>query len=545
MKEVPCEPSPPTNGVLRNPISECYLIQTPIPYLSGVAHLGTLSQALRCDTWCKLAKAFKKDVEFPYGFHVTGIPVYLKLKTIEKRLQEGKDLKQVLKENGFDHLLPYCTGVPRGLLQWARIFRAYYKSVFRKIGINNEFLTKDEFYMTTWADPGYDLFVNQLYKILREEDKIKSGLKQILFCDTCRIPLGDHERATGSGLGLKKLFLCEKTDLERVLNSKEVYIKNSKGQSYRGPAENWSQVMKPGVATVIPDKITCRCGRKATIETYSTLFIRWDKEWKDKAIELIQNLKSTSSVKRALKDAIVRLEDYSFLRNKEGFGSCLDIAQGTEHEGLLVDPLGDSPLHIWYPFLKSKGLALNEPKSGGPSIYITALDLVPNHLALMIMMYALKSLNLGQLPCIQVTGYLTDSKDEKMSKSQGNVIVWEDLEKQGLTGTDFRRYLCTLSDTTESNPVSFAQIKRSSEAVKKSLNKLRRAIQSLHVSSKTQAFLKKIENLVRPWQDGVQVPGFRKIYHSVSHELKASLSSQDFGLDHLKPLIKTLIEAYD
>jgi len=532
---------------LIRPPTPVRMFQTAFPYLSGIAHLGTLSQAIRTDLSYRLAKAFTQDCAFPYSFHLTGIPSAQKIRTLNGLRDQGlitlQNREQVLTRHSLGTLTPYLGDkvIPQTMEGWLSVFVAYYRHVFHKIGVQST-LTQGIYHTTTSIDKGYTRFLNELYSQFHARGLLYQGIKELVVCDSCHIVLGDHERSHGAGLGVVY------SHTRHAPPAKGAYVIDALGAGYRITHD--TPACPQGPITSISGGVWCRCGGQAQLQRAPALFLRVDEAWKSKALALLQATRvSDRAVKPIIAAAIQNMRDYNFLRSAtHALGSTLDILKGGPYQGMIVDPIGDSMVHTWYaatlfqprPDHTLSGLLSSKEV---PAVYFTSVDLLQNHVPFMVLVHALFD---RPMPALAINGFLLGADAQKMSKSVGNVITWQTLEQAGVVGADLRFFIAQLADTTESTKVAIPDILRAGVTGKRHASRLRLALQEKHVTNKTLDVLQRIRMTCRPWQkpSSEKAIALRQVGHLLFHEVRASLGEKDEGNDKKKTLISRLIDAY-
>ena len=61
---------------------EKYFVNFPYPYMNGKLHLGHTFTLTKCDFAVGFQRLLGKKCLFPFGFHVTGMPIRVRLSTI-------------------------------------------------------------------------------------------------------------------------------------------------------------------------------------------------------------------------------------------------------------------------------------------------------------------------------------------------------------------------------------------------------------------------------------------------------------------------------
>lgn len=495
------------------------LIQTPLPYLSGIAHMGTIAQAVRADLICKLANCYRKDTIFPYSFHVTGLPVAQKIDRIV-RASRTQSINDCLEDQGLGHLSTYLWGTfnPLELPHWYELFTRYYKSLFSTLKLDSTLVNPREglsYHTTTGLEPGYDKFIVELYQKLHDRGLIIEKEHPMIYCDACKLVLGDHERRTGEGLGLITMDPGVQK-LPRGLNPNQTVVCFDGCNARRGKLSEF--LTTRGTIHVLVEGVICRCGTPATIALDKTMFVSITDSWKAKTLSLLENLDYDPKVMTILRQSITNLRDYAFLRRGtgKGYGSRLPFLKGTRYEDAVIDPLGDTPLHIYYwstlnPRVRSR-------------VYITAHDLLTNHVTLMLYFISGQLFSTGVVPGLVVSGYLLGVDNYKMSKSRGNVITIESLALEGISGRDLRHYISNLADNMNATRVNFEDIRTAGRVGQRHRVKFLAKLKDYGKGPNTDKILARLHRLIRPWDSGKNSAiRLRKIYHTLFHELSTSL----------------------
>ncbi|KAJ3341586.1 cytosolic leucyl tRNA synthetase [Gonapodya sp. JEL0774] len=225
----------------------------PYPYMNGRLHLGHSFSMSKCEFVVGYQRMKGKKALWPFGFHVTGMPIRASADKIarevekfgpmfEKYIDESDDTtkdsanapkqksKVAAKTGGLNYQFQILRemGVPleeihkfSDPLHWLDFFPPLAIDDLKALGMKNDWRRT---FLTTEANPYYDSFVrwqfNKLYH--SPTPRVKYGERYTIFSPLDGQPCMDHDRASGEGVGvqeytgikIKVLFdkLAESTD---------------------------------------------------------------------------------------------------------------------------------------------------------------------------------------------------------------------------------------------------------------------------------------------------------------------------------------------
>ena len=500
------------------------IVSTAFPYANSVPHLGNLTQVLKADLYTKLLKSYhdcgwcKTDTRFLFSFHATGLPIYVRLKTIRSKLRElfkskgtlqkiefrkhlVKKLIDYFKVEQLSPLLKFLDSVTEllTLKGWIGLIAKYYTKIFLDLNIKTNL---PQYHTTTALDQRYSNFVNFIYNQLNEKGLLKEDLKHLIVCDRCHNVLGDHDRIKYEGIGVSKVSVKKHSntlgELYYFLDPLETHwisldSKHFIAQDlfeyfkYKTFKEESLVLYEKELLNILLDfkketffksislesvfeettlywtlkAIQCRCGGLANISAEKTYFVLTeDPTWKSKTLDLIEKSYKEKSIHKetyfVLKASLANLRNLSFLRSK-GYGTSLELLKGTPYETQIVDSLMDSMIH---PYFYSVFLSNQETYKETVSLYRYVLhnmgkDLIQNHYLFFYMFSVLLFPNLP-IPGSDTTRFICAKNQLKMSKSLKNVLYWDKI-KLNVKPKDLRCYLASLADTSE--PTSYDETK--------------------------------------------------------------------------------------
>lgn len=472
-------------------------VTTPFPYANGLLHMGHLAIALRSDAIAALLRALNnKEVSFHYSIHLTGLPVALRLE---------KYHTSTLSDDGLSLLEKYKkeNTVLTKIDHWYQLMKTYYQDLFNQLKIRSR-LQEGITHTTTDLDENYSKWVRAIFRALKKENRLVSLQLPTPECEKCKIVLGDHERASYEGIGVKTIMikvenavasaLDPNEDLlttlrKATLGAKEIAL-SAKTHSWVCSVDQlqWGHLQE-GIypLSYISRAVTCRCGGKAVIRTELKECLSFhDPQWKARTIALINKSVVDPSVKEIAISAVNNYGPKPYARTK-GFGTRLE-------EGFFPDSLADSALHFLYYKVFEKD------ENAYAIVHLTGKDLITSHLV-----YAyyfldpslLKAIaiecekeripmmsSLETLPLVyfKVYGHIKSKDNEKMSKSLGNTISWNDLCND-FDEKHLRAYFYSRAEGLQDEPFDTDKLKQAYHSTIKNITRTAKKILSLNVES--------------------------------------------------------------
>lgn len=165
------------------------LVTAAIPYMNGRLHLGHAMTYMNAEVSARFLSSQGLDVLFPFGFHVTGMPIYANA----MKLQEGD---QTVRENllflGVDPKDIEKFKDPR---HWVRVFPEQALQDIVKLGFC---VDTSRSFVTTDMNPYFDSFVKWQYTQLRPF--LAYEKRPCIYSIKDGQPCADHDRQTGEGV---------------------------------------------------------------------------------------------------------------------------------------------------------------------------------------------------------------------------------------------------------------------------------------------------------------------------------------------------------
>jgi len=222
------------------------MVTFPYPYMNGVLHLGHAFTVSKAEFFAGFQRMRGKHVLFPFGFHVTGMPI----KACADRL------KRELEAKGFDELVRIMNAPPEekeeeaapasvpaekkakedptkfhskkskavskkgaektqfailasvgiplediprfaDAAHWVQYFPPIAKTDLARLGCHIDWRRS---FVTTDLNPFYDSFVRWQFNKLKALGKIKFGKRYTIWSPTDGQPCADHDRSSGEGV---------------------------------------------------------------------------------------------------------------------------------------------------------------------------------------------------------------------------------------------------------------------------------------------------------------------------------------------------------
>lgn len=467
------------------------------PYGNGPLHAGHIAIALKAQSVANiLSITHNRKIPFYYSIHLTGLPVYQKL----KKYNELKPEENPLGKHDIT------------LKEWYGYIKEQYLKTLNTFKIHTS-LQENKTHCTTDLDQEYSFFVKKMIQSLNELNLTVLKHLPVITCKKCKTVLGDHERQKYEGISYKRLkvfkkqvenslfycckedcncneyyehdikensknFYCKKIKIEfqkntiltdelillqvegsELINKFELKLKDLKLNSNKISTNE----LTPLMFYYITPNIVCRCSGTNDLELELRSCILFnDKDWKTRTYNRIAESDNNSQIKNLLFKALEKQEEYPYDRT---------VGYGTYIDGKYPDPLIDSPLHPYY-YQK-----FEEIKESYPIVHVTGKQLINNHLLFLCYMsdpiiadkiYSKTGFRIKDIPFFKVIG-LMRYKGEKMSKSVGNVITIQDLQKYG--DLKLRTYFLNIAETLNDFDFNQDKIEECYKNVKRGYNK--------------------------------------------------------------------------
>lgn len=195
-----CEPNN-TSDVCNN---KKFFVTFPFPYMNGRLHLGHTFTILKADVMARHHITLGYNVLFPFGFHLTGIPIM----AAANRLKQGdhKQFNSMQKMNIKDKKIPKFID-PK---YWIKYFPKKALNIdLPSIGCAIDYRRS---FITTDANPYFDSFVKWQFNKLNNMGHLKFGKKMVIFSEKDNQPCSHADRSIGEEVEIKeyKIAIMEK-----------------------------------------------------------------------------------------------------------------------------------------------------------------------------------------------------------------------------------------------------------------------------------------------------------------------------------------------
>lgn len=243
---------------------EKLMVTFPYPYMNGRLHLGHTFTICKCEFAVGFQRLKGKKCLFPFGFHVTGMPIKACADKIKRELEtygfppqfpqeeekvvvEDRSDEPIIKDKSKGKKSKAAAKAGPGKYQW---------QIMKSLGLEDEeikqfadvnhwlqyFPPKTEqdlramglrvdwrrSFITTDANPFYDSFVRWQFVKLKERNKIKFGKRFTIYSPKDGQPCMDHDRSSGEGVGVQEYTLIKM----KVIKPSGVLAKYSKEGVY-------------------------------------------------------------------------------------------------------------------------------------------------------------------------------------------------------------------------------------------------------------------------------------------------------------------------
>ena len=224
--------------------SEKYFVTFPYPYMNGRLHLGHTFTISKCEFAVGYQRLTGKKCLFPFGFHVTGMPIKACADKIKKEMErfgnppvfpveeevkeevvekefvmkdksKGKKSKAAAKQGSgkYQWQIMKSLGMKDEEIadfantdHWLEYFPPRCMSDCRRMGLHVDWRRS---FITTDVSPFYDSFVRWQFLRLKERNAIKFGKRYTIFSPRDGQPCMDHDRSSGEGVGPQEYTLIK------------------------------------------------------------------------------------------------------------------------------------------------------------------------------------------------------------------------------------------------------------------------------------------------------------------------------------------------
>ncbi|OMJ77850.1 hypothetical protein SteCoe_22485 [Stentor coeruleus] len=176
-----------------------YFLTFPYPYMNGRLHLGHAFSFSKCEFTARFQRMLGKNVLMPFAFHCTGMPIPACADKLKKELErgdsrtDGSQFKILLDMNVPENEVPKFADAQH----WLKYFPPIAKQDLVNLGVAVDWRRS---FITTPANPYYDMFVKWQFHHLIAQGKVKFGKKYVIYSTLEAQPCSDHERRKGEGI---------------------------------------------------------------------------------------------------------------------------------------------------------------------------------------------------------------------------------------------------------------------------------------------------------------------------------------------------------
>jgi len=223
-----------------------YLVTFPYPYMNGRLHLGHTFTISKCEFAVGFQRLKGKKCLFPFGFHVTGMPIKACADKIAREMEQYgnppvfpkeeaeveavvEEVREVvIKDKSKGKKSKAAAKAGPGKYQWeimqslgmsdaeiakfgdASFWLEYFpplcKADCRAMGLHVDWRRS---FITSDKNPFYDSFVRWQFTRLKEKNKIAFGKRYTIFSPKDGQPCMDHDRSSGEGVGPQEYTLIK------------------------------------------------------------------------------------------------------------------------------------------------------------------------------------------------------------------------------------------------------------------------------------------------------------------------------------------------
>jgi len=234
-----------------DPSKEKYMVTFPFPYMNGRLHLGHMFSVSKADFMAGYQKLQGKNVLFPFGFHVTGMPISAAANKIKNEIEQygcppvvpteeaaapakeaeveaaptavkfkSKKTKtarktgaaklqwDIMKSMGLtDEEIPKFVE-PQA---WIDYFTALGEEDLKMVGLHVDWRRS---FVTAAGNKFFDQFVRWQFTRLKERGVIDFGRRATIYDVKDKQACADHDRSSGEGVGPQEYTLIKLRVLE-------------------------------------------------------------------------------------------------------------------------------------------------------------------------------------------------------------------------------------------------------------------------------------------------------------------------------------------
>jgi leucyl-tRNA synthetase len=245
----------------------------PYPYMNGPLHLGHAFTMMKVDVTANYKRMNGFDVLFPFGFHITGMPIKAAADKLRKEIETGNIHEvekvtqyEILQKSGIieadiAHFTKYET--------WFNFFPQRGKEDLQSIGMGIDWSRS---FVTTDYNPYYDRFVKWYFTVLKERGYIKFGKQHVIWSTLDKQTCSDHARKVGEKLRPKQFTMLkvpyEGIYLLAMTSEPDLFTKH-------GTHLEMSEKLVYNIYEMDSDKVICTewCAKNLNHQGYTLTFI--------------------------------------------------------------------------------------------------------------------------------------------------------------------------------------------------------------------------------------------------------------------------------
>lgn len=186
-----------------------YFVTFPFCYTNGLLHLGHNYTSCRADYMAKYKRMKGYNVLYPFGFHVTGMPIQAsanKLKTEIESGQIGPQTKILLDMNVNKNEINKFMDTR----YWTQYFPPLGQRDITELGLSIDWRRS---FITTSLNPYFDAFIRWQFNHLIKEGLIILDKRPVIYSPKDSQVCNDHDRSIGENIKpIKKIYGCHKID---------------------------------------------------------------------------------------------------------------------------------------------------------------------------------------------------------------------------------------------------------------------------------------------------------------------------------------------
>jgi leucyl-tRNA synthetase len=153
---------------------------------------------------------------FSFAFHATGSPIISSARAIEKNDKSQLDNLKTFGITDKEEIEKF-----KNPNHWVKYFIKEWEKDLFSLGFSVDSRTH---LITTDLNKSYDKFIRWQFNKLKEKNYVKKGKHPVIWCSSCKEPIGDHSRHSGEGETAQEYTLLKFELIENDYLKDKVYL---------------------------------------------------------------------------------------------------------------------------------------------------------------------------------------------------------------------------------------------------------------------------------------------------------------------------------